>query len=151
MWPGSHGVVVNPQEGLMECSVFDMDPYVNPYVDFRGVALNPGCSFLGYSSGGHIPIDPRLMPANGLMPQSILPYPYAQSNLISQPPIYHHENDNAGHLVRSQTRIGILPGATGRLAAPTPGSAAAKVYIPHKNADGRFVCTTLSFLCYLNR
>lgn len=44
MWPGSHGVVVNPQEGLMEWSVFDMDPYVNPYVDFRGVALNPGCS-----------------------------------------------------------------------------------------------------------
>jgi hypothetical protein len=42
MWPGSHGVVVNPQEGLMEWSVFDMDPYVNPYVDFRGVALNPG-------------------------------------------------------------------------------------------------------------
>ncbi|RSL85134.1 hypothetical protein CDV31_016614 [Fusarium ambrosium] len=41
MWPGSHGVVVNPQEGLMEWSVFDMDPYVNPYVDFRGVALNP--------------------------------------------------------------------------------------------------------------
>jgi hypothetical protein len=26
----------------MEWSVFDMDPYVNPYVDFRGVALNPG-------------------------------------------------------------------------------------------------------------
>jgi hypothetical protein len=45
MWPGSHGVVVNPQEGLMEWSVFDMDPYVNPYVDFRGVALNPDGRF----------------------------------------------------------------------------------------------------------
>jgi hypothetical protein len=25
----------------MEWSVFDIDLYVNPYVDFRGVALNP--------------------------------------------------------------------------------------------------------------
>jgi hypothetical protein len=38
---GCCGVVVNPQQGLMEWSVFDMDPYVNPYVGFRGVALNP--------------------------------------------------------------------------------------------------------------
>ncbi|KAH6874186.1 hypothetical protein B0T10DRAFT_465860 [Thelonectria olida] len=27
MWPGSRGVVVNPQLALMEWSVFDMDPY----------------------------------------------------------------------------------------------------------------------------
>lgn len=35
-WSGS-----NPQQGQMEWSVIDMDPYVNPYVDYRGVALNP--------------------------------------------------------------------------------------------------------------
>jgi hypothetical protein len=74
----------------------------------------------GFPLGGRIPIDPRLMPADGVMSQS------AKS---------HHDKDNPCHLVGSQKPV-----------TPASGIAATKAYIPQKNADGKFVCTTVSVL-----
>lgn len=94
------------------------------------------------SPGGRVPPVLRPMPAGGVMPQSGLASPYAQSPMMSQPSILHQENDQPTHVVGSQGRRGILPSAPGRPAAPAPGTAAAKAQIPQKDADGKFVRIT---------
>lgn len=91
------------------------------------------------SPGGRVPPVLRPMPAGGVMPQSGLASPYAQSPMMAQPSILQ-ENDQPTHVVGSQGRRGILPSAPGRPAAPAPGSAAAKAQIPQKDADGKFPC-----------
>jgi hypothetical protein len=103
-------------------------------------AFLPECSL-----GGHFPIDPRLMPVDGVVPQSVVASPDARTTMISQPSISHHDEDNPHDLVGSQRRREVLPSAPGTPTARTPGIAVAKAQIPQKNSDGKFVCTTLSF------
>ncbi|ROW09637.1 hypothetical protein VMCG_02677 [Cytospora schulzeri] len=91
------------------------------------------------SPGGRVPPVLRPMPAGGVMPQSGLASPYAQSPMMAQPSILQ-ENDQPTHVVGSQGRRGILPSAPGRPAAPAPGTAAAKAQVPQKDADGKFPC-----------
>ncbi|PSS02123.1 hypothetical protein BD289DRAFT_458213 [Coniella lustricola] len=91
------------------------------------------------SPGGRVPPVLRPMPAGGVMPQSGLASPYAQSPMMAQPSLMQ-ENDQPTHVVGSQGRRGILPSAPGRPAPPAPGSAAAKAQIPQKDADGKFPC-----------
>lgn len=91
------------------------------------------------SPGGRVPPVLRPMPAGGVMPQSGLNSPYAQSPMMGQPSLMQ-ESDQPTHVVGSQGRRGILPSAPGRPAPPAPGSAAAKAQVPQKDADGKFPC-----------
>lgn len=91
------------------------------------------------SPGGRVPPVLRPMPAGGVMPQSGLNSPYAQSPMMGQPSLLQ-ESDQPTHVVGSQGRRGILPSAPGRPAPPAPGSAAAKAQVPQKDADGKFPC-----------
>lgn len=91
------------------------------------------------SPGGRVPPVLRPMPAGGVMPQSGLASPYAQSPMMGQPSLLQ-ESEQPTHVVGSQGRRGILPSAPGRPAPPAPGSAAAKAQIPQKDADGKFPC-----------
>ncbi|KAH8749497.1 hypothetical protein F5883DRAFT_508676 [Diaporthe sp. PMI_573] len=89
--------------------------------------------------GDGIPIDPRLMPTDGVLPQGVSASPYAQSTMIPQPPISPHDKDNPCISVGFQSR-GILPSAPIGPAPPTASIASTKAHVPQRNADGRFTC-----------
>ncbi|KAK7981910.1 hypothetical protein PG988_004148 [Apiospora saccharicola] len=81
----------------------------------------------------------RPMPAGGVMPQSGISSPYAQSPLMPQQSILQ-DSEQPTHVVGSQGRRGILPSAPGRPAAPTGAGASKNTVIPQKDADGKFPC-----------
>jgi len=87
---------------------------------------------------GRAPPVLRPMPASGVIPQSGINSPYAQSPLMPQQTMLP-EGDQPTHVVGSQGRRGILPSAPGRPAAPAAGTAG-KTPIPQKDADGKFPC-----------
>ncbi|KAK5653849.1 hypothetical protein OQA88_7773 [Cercophora sp. LCS_1] len=86
---------------------------------------------------GRAPPVLRPMPATGVIPQTGMNSPYAQSPLMQQQPMLS-EGDQPTHVVGSQGRRGILPSAPGRPAAPAAGQG--KTPIPQKDADGKFPC-----------
>ncbi|KAK8118969.1 respiratory supercomplex factor 1- mitochondrial [Apiospora kogelbergensis] len=94
----------------------------------------------GYCSGTCVaPPVLRPMPAGGVMPQSGISSPYAQSPLMPQQSILQ-DSEQPTHVVGSQGRRGILPSAPGRPAAPTGAGASKNTVIPQKDADGKFPC-----------
>ena len=81
----------------------------------------------------------RPMPAGGVMPQSGISSPYAQSPLMPQQSILL-DSEQPTHVVGSQGRRGILPSALGRPAAPTSTGASENTVITQKDADSKFPC-----------
>lgn len=90
------------------------------------------------TTANRVPSVLRPMPAGGVVSQTGMNSPYAQSPLMPQPSMLPEGEPT--HVVGSQGRRGILPSAPGRPAAPAPGTTTAKPSIPQKDADGKFPC-----------